>query len=228
MQRSLTTEEQCRLHHDAPSRKLQAVLRNKLELDDQRTLDVVEAQVSALRIAEIAHESPDGAFDFAHYCCLHRRIFGSLYDWAGIPPAADGPVIDPAHDVVKVLQDDLSSPSINYRKLAGRSVRDSAEYVFGHLQAEGCLLDFCPQRFPSRLAAYWCTLSSLPVFQRGNARTETVFFHQLCRAAGHRLNARELYARRTEFREARMTTGSTRARYALFSALVDEVVEFAH
>ncbi|WP_396908234.1 hypothetical protein [Mycolicibacterium sp.] len=224
----MTIEEQSRLHHDSPPKNPRVVRYNKLGLADPQILDAVEAQVSALRIAEIAHEAPDGAFDFAHYCYLHRRIFGSLYDWAGVPPAADDPVIDPARDVVKVLQDDLSSPSINYRKLAGRSVRDSAEYVFGHLQAEGCLLDFCPQRFPPRLAAYWCTLSSLPVFQRGNARTETVFFHQLCRAAGHRLNARELYARRTEFREARMTTGSTRARYALFSTLVDEIVEIAH
>lgn len=219
------TSERSRPHHDAPRNP--TVLRNKLRLDDPQLLAVVEAQVSAMRIAEIANESFSGVFDFTHYCDVHSRIFGDLYDWAGLPPAADGELVDPARDVVKVLQDDLSSPSIDYRRIVGRSVRDSAEYLFGYLQAEGCLVDLSPQGFSSRLAAYWCTLSSLPIFHRGNARTETVFFAQLCRNAGYRLNMRELYARRAEVGDARVNAVSTRARYAMFSAIVDAVIEVA-
>lgn len=200
-------------------------LRNRLGIADQVVLDSVEGQVSALRMAEVAREGLTGNFDFDHYCALHYRLLGDVYSWAGTPPPADGALTDPARDVVKTLGEDLSSPSIDYRRLVGRSVRDSAEYVFGYLQAEGCLLGLSSDRFTSRLAAYWCALSSLPIFHRGNLRTETVFFHQLCAYTGRRLDTRELYSRAAEFRRARLGAGSTRERYALFSAVMEAVVD---
>lgn len=200
-------------------------LRNRLGIGDQAVLNDVEAQLSALRIAEIADEGATGLFDFGHYCTLHARLLGDVYSWAGAPPPAGGAMVGSARNAVRVLGDDLSSPSIDYGRLGGRSLRDSAEYIFGYLQAEGCLLGLPPRRFSARLAAYWCALSSLPVFPRGNARTETVFFHQLCRHSGRRLDTRKLFAHRVEFRIARSTTESTRSRYRLFTTLVHAVVD---
>lgn len=218
----MTTEHGWQHHYD-PARPYALV--NKFDIDDQSVLDAVEAQLSALRIAQLAHEQPADNFDFGYYCALHQRILGDVYAWAGTPPPADGAHTDPARDVIRVLGEDLSSPSIDYRGIVGRSVRDSAEYVFGYLQAEGCLLGLPRHRFTLRLAAYWCALSSLPVFHRGNARVETVFFQQLCRYTGWRLDTRELFTRASEFRRARMDTGPTRARYARFTALMENVVE---
>ncbi len=217
----MITDDGWQDHRDPAKLK---TLRNKFTLTDQRTVEAVEAQMSALRIAEIANEPLSGNFDFGHYCGLHNRLLGDTFDWAGTPPAADGALTAPERDVVKVLGEDLSSPSIDYRRLVGRSVRDSAEYVLGYLQAEGCLLGLTDQRFTSRLAAYWCALSSLPIFPRGNSRVEVVFFHQLTRYSGRRLDARELFTRVAEFRQAR-SAESTRARYALFSALMEVVVD---
>ncbi|WP_139808881.1 hypothetical protein [Mycobacterium avium] len=65
---------------DAPD-----VLRNKLGIRDQRMLNFVESQLSAVRIAETVLENRTGAFDFAHYRDTHRRLFGDVYDWAGQP-----------------------------------------------------------------------------------------------------------------------------------------------
>lgn len=218
----MTTDYGWQHRHDPAH---QYTLANKFNIDDQQVLDAVEAQMSALRIAQLAQEGPSGNFDFGHYCSLHRQVLGDVYTWAGTPPPADGALTDPARDVVKVLGEDLSSPSIDYRRLVGRSIRDSAEYVFGYLQAEGCLLSLPRHRFTSRLAAYWCALSSLPIFHRGNVYVETVFMQQLCHYTGRRLDTRELYIRSAEFKHARMNTGSTRTRYALFNALVDAVVD---
>ncbi len=48
---------------------------NKLGIRDQRMLGFVEAQLSAVRIYEEVLESRSGAFDFNHYCDIHRRLF---------------------------------------------------------------------------------------------------------------------------------------------------------
>jgi cell filamentation protein len=62
------------------------VLRNKLGIRDQRMLNFVESQLSAVRIAEHILENHTGTFDFAHYCDTHRRILGDVYEW-GRPTA---------------------------------------------------------------------------------------------------------------------------------------------
>jgi cell filamentation protein len=73
---------------DAPD-----VLRNKLGIRDQRMLNFVEAQLSAVRIYEQVLENRTGAFNFAHYCDIHRRTFSDIFDWAGIPRTVpDGPM----------------------------------------------------------------------------------------------------------------------------------------
>lgn len=218
----MTTDDGWQLHDD-PAHPYMLI--NKFNIDEKSALDAVEAQLAALRIAQLAQEGPTGNFDFAHYCDLHQRVLGDVYSWAGTPPPADGALTDPARDVIRVLGEDLSSPSIDYRRLVGRSVRDSAEYVFGYLQAEGCLLGLPRHRFTARLAAYWCALSSLPIFRRGNVHVETVFMQQLTHYTGRRIDTRQLYARSAEFRRARLNTGSTRARYTLFNTLVDAVVD---
>jgi cell filamentation protein, protein adenylyltransferase len=58
---------------DAPD-----VLRNKLGIRDQRMLNFVEAQLSAVRIYEQVLENRTGAFNFAHYCDIHRRTFSDI------------------------------------------------------------------------------------------------------------------------------------------------------
>lgn len=119
---------------DAPD-----VLRNKLGIRDQRMLNFVEAQLSAVRIYEQVLENRTGAFNFAHYCDIHRRTFSDIFDWAGIPRTVpDGPMTKRHRDVVNFLINDPNAPTIEYRYRPGPQVRDSAEYVFARLQA-GCV-----------------------------------------------------------------------------------------
>lgn len=76
----MTTDDGWQDHRDPAKLK---TLRNKFALTDQRTVEAVEAQVSALRIAEIVNEPLSGNFDFGHYCALHSRLLGDTFDWAG-------------------------------------------------------------------------------------------------------------------------------------------------
>lgn len=206
---------------DAPD-----VLRNKLGIRDQRMLNFVEAQLSAVRIYEQVLENRTGAFNFAHYCDIHRRTFSDIFDWAGIPRTVpDGPMTKRHRDVVNFLINDPNAPTIEYRYRPGPQVRDSAEYVFARLQAEDALTGLPPEQFIRRLGTYWGSVDSVHPFRDGNTRTETVFFHQLCRNAGYDLGAERLYARRTEFVAARFHGHATGDRYRRLTALLTETVE---
>ena len=56
------------------------VLRNRLNIRDQATLEAFELEISTLRAEE---PLPEGGFDPAHYCSVHRHLFQDVYEWAG-------------------------------------------------------------------------------------------------------------------------------------------------
>lgn len=56
------------------------VLKNILDLRDLDTLEDFEVEISTLRAEEAL---PEGAFDAAHYCAVHRHLFQDVYAWAG-------------------------------------------------------------------------------------------------------------------------------------------------
>ena len=57
-----------------------SVLRNRLGIRDQATLDAYEVEISTLRAEE---PLPKGDFDPEHYSRIHCRLFQDVYDWAG-------------------------------------------------------------------------------------------------------------------------------------------------
>jgi len=201
------------------------VLRNKLGIRSQPFLNFAEAQLSAVRIAEIVRENPAGRFDYAHYRETHRRIFADVYDWAGQPRTVpEGPMIKKARDVVNFLVTDPSAPMVSYRYRPGPQVRDNAEYLFDRLAAEEVLTDLKPREFVRRLGQYWGAIDSVHPFREGNTRTEVTFFHQLTRHAGYDLGAEQLHARRAEFLAARFH-GHATGGYQRLTALLATTVQ---
>jgi cell filamentation protein len=57
-----------------------SVLRNRLDIRDEATLEAFEVEISTLRAEE---PLPLGAFDPAHYCSIHHHLFQDVYEWAG-------------------------------------------------------------------------------------------------------------------------------------------------
>ena len=56
------------------------VLKNLLRIRHQAELEAFEVEISTLRSEE---PLPDGDFDPAHYCAVHRHLFQDVYEWAG-------------------------------------------------------------------------------------------------------------------------------------------------
>lgn len=64
------------LYKDVP------VLRNKLNIKDEHTLDLVEVEQSRANMM-ILYEQGFHDFSPAGLCYIHRFLFGDIYDWAG-------------------------------------------------------------------------------------------------------------------------------------------------
>lgn len=64
------------LYEDVP------VLRNKLRIQDEKTLDLVEAELSRANMMLLYEQGFDD-FSPAGLCAIHRFLFGDVYDWAG-------------------------------------------------------------------------------------------------------------------------------------------------
>lgn len=64
------------LYDDAP------VLKNKLDIRDEDTLDMVEAGMSRANMM-LLYESGFHDFSPEGLCTIHRTLFESVYDWAG-------------------------------------------------------------------------------------------------------------------------------------------------
>ena len=64
------------LYEDVP------VLKNKLDIRDEKTLDLIEAEQSRANMM-ILYERGFSDFTPAGLCELHQFLFGDIYDWAG-------------------------------------------------------------------------------------------------------------------------------------------------
>lgn len=56
------------------------VLKNNLDLRDQKQLEAFEAEITVQRASE---PLPPGKMDFRHYCDIHHHLFQDVYPWAG-------------------------------------------------------------------------------------------------------------------------------------------------
>lgn len=64
------------LYDDVP------VLRNKLDIKDEKALDLVEAEQSRTNMMLLYEQGFDD-FSPAGLCEIHRTLFGDIYEWAG-------------------------------------------------------------------------------------------------------------------------------------------------
>ncbi len=59
-----------------------SVLKNKLGIRDEKTLDLVESEQSRTNMMLLYEQGFDD-FSPAGLCAIHRYLFGDIYDWAG-------------------------------------------------------------------------------------------------------------------------------------------------
>ncbi|MGV0654953.1 Fic family protein [Mycolicibacterium thermoresistibile] len=204
----------------------QGVLKNRLGIKDSWKLREAETRASLVRMAEIiTDDSVPEALTLDHYCDLHRKLFGDIYDWAGQPRTVPKfGMTKHWRDVVNFAPDDRTAPWTDYVYRPGPEVPSRAASQF-------TLLNFelekpenqAPHKFIPIMATCWGGLDQIHPFREGNTRSQAVLFHQVCRKHGYELGGQELFDRREEFIAARFHGHATGQYGRLISLLLETV-----
>jgi cell filamentation protein len=152
------------------------ILRNLLDLRDEVELNSFEAAMVAIHLVRLTEEPIEGEFGTARLRETHRRIFGSVYEWAG--------------------QLRKNTGTMTKQRPAGHRVTygDSA-YVesglldtFEKLKRENFLRGSQADSFAIRSAHFYGELDAIHPFREGNSRTLRQFFSDLAREAGFKID----------------------------------------
>jgi cell filamentation protein len=142
------------------------VLKNRLGITNQATLEQTEAAFVATRSFELSLEPLKGGFDLAHLQAIHRYLFGDVYEWAG-----------------ELRSIDISKGGHLFAH--HEHLVSAAERMFSQLDKEGCLAGLDRVVFSERAAYYLGELNALHPFREGNGRSQREFVSHLAHAARH-------------------------------------------
>jgi cell filamentation protein, protein adenylyltransferase len=180
-------------------------LRNRLGIRDPAALARIEANQTAIILAQLARVRLVGRYDLAHLRAFHRRIFSDIYTWAGelrtVPIAKEQSLFALPEHIEPYLQ-----------------------RVFCELAGEGFLRERSHEQFVDRITHYHAELNAVHPFREGNGRTRRAFLAQLARDAGYHIAWVRLHADRN----VEASRASLHGDNQLLREMLNELVEPAH
>lgn len=132
------------------------VLRNRLGIDDPEEFAQLEAELAAIRIAEVARNPLPGLYDLDHLRRFHRAIFRDVYLWAG-----------------EVRTVDIRKGPVPF--CLAEHIQAEANRIFG-LVGEARPVD--ESSIPGVVAELLGEINSLHPFREGNGRAQRSFLRQ--------------------------------------------------
>lgn len=143
-----------------------SVLRNKLNYQDQESLDRFEADITTLRMIELLESPITGNFDLSHLQKIHFHIFQDVYHWAG-----------------EIRTVDISRGESRFANQL--YIKSSAAKLFEKLARDNRLLGLDINIFAEKAAYYLSEINAIHPFREGNGRAQRAFIAQLCNQAGY-------------------------------------------
>ncbi len=149
------------------------VLRNRFDVRDSILLAQMEADATALRLAQLKRSPTRGKFDVAHVKAVHKYIFQDIFPWAGefrtVNISKGGHLFGMCAFVESALND-----------------------LLARLPKENHLKNLDPSAFASRAGFYLSEINAIHPFREGNGRTQREFLRQLGAAAGYAIDWRNI------------------------------------
>jgi fido (protein-threonine AMPylation protein) len=142
------------------------VLKNRLGITDEATLEQTEAALVAARSYELSRTPLKGRFDLAHLQAIHRYLFGDVYEWAG-----------------QLRTIDISKGENRFAHHA--HIARAAAPIFKQLAQEKHLASLAPAPFSARAAHYLGEVNALHPFREGNGRAQREFISHLANVNGY-------------------------------------------
>lgn len=177
-------------------------LRNRLGIRDPDALARLEADQTAIILAQLARERLVGRYDLVHLRAFHRRIFSDIYAWAGelrtVPIAKEQSVFALPEHIDSYLR-----------------------RVLSELASEQFLRGLSREEFVERFTHYHAEVNAVHPFREGNGRTQRAFLGQLARDGGYHIAWERLDAERNLDASRASLQGENR----LLRAMLDELIE---
>jgi len=147
-----------------------SVLKNRLGLRRQHELETFEKFITTQRADE---PLPVGRSSYAHYCAIHRHLFGDVYSWAGR---------------IRTVRLSKQGSSFCYPEYIHCQMRR----IFDEMADDNYFRDLDSQTFARKAAHFLAELNAIHPFREGNGRTQMVFLLLIADQAGHPLDPERL------------------------------------
>lgn len=139
---------------------------NKLNIRDEKKLEVMEAIISAAKYGTLETNPIPGEFDFSHYKNVHRYIFEDLYEWAG-----------------EIRTVAISKKGTHF--VAPDQIEMVAGSIFGALKERDYFRQNTFEEFVDNIVDFYVQTNMLHPFREGNGRAQRAFITQLIRFCGY-------------------------------------------
>ena len=145
------------------------VLINKFDIRDEKKLDELEQNITAVNAALIESESDFRDVDFKYYTNLHYRLFSDLYEWAG-----------------KIRTVNMSKKGTKFCDCT--KIIELGEGYFKRLKEQRYLTKMPFEKFIDELTELYCALNMLHPFREGNGRSQRLFLTLLIKNSGYEID----------------------------------------
>lgn len=178
------------------------VLKNKMEIKTESTLDLIEAEQSRANMM-LLYEQPFSDFSPKGLCDIHRFLFGDIYDWAGQYRIIN---IQKAEKVLGGRSVWYSNDTDIERDL-NKAFQQLNSFRWGHCSRE---------EFAKALAKYFPPIWQVHPFREGNTRSVVMLMTLFTESFGFFFD-KELLAASAGY-----------VRNAFVMASIDQYSEFEH
>ena len=145
-----------------------SVLKNKLNIEDEKALSEAEREITAIKTLELIDRPLKGELDFNYIKRLHRHLFSDIYVWAG-----------------ELRRIDISKGNIFCQY---ELIEVNSEVLFNELKTENYLEGLDKDTITKRLAHYLGDLNTIHPFREGNGRVQRLFIRELASRMGYLVN----------------------------------------
>ncbi|WP_208436175.1 BID domain-containing T4SS effector [Bartonella phoceensis] len=160
------------------------VLRNKygernLERFQEKCLRDVEKAKEVLR-----KEPVPEILDSAYLCHIHHLLFKETFEWAGQMRSAPFTFADGSIAAMP----EMKSTEGNKAFVTDKEIPEHLQRLEKKLAEKNNLQDLTRKEFVAKASEMFISLKKIHPFIDGNEQTEEIFFENLAKAAGHRLD----------------------------------------
>lgn len=145
------------------------VLINKLNIKDNKKLQIYEAKITAAKLLALRQKGIIGNFDPAHLIAIHKFLFEDIYPFAG-----------------KFRNENIAKGMFRFAEW--EYIESELNNLLEKLKKENYLSKLSKADLAGRLAFYLSELNVLHPFREGNGRTIREFIRELALKNGYILN----------------------------------------